>query len=105
MCMDISDNGQYLFAGYKKGILALWDCARFRLAHIMTDVAQSATSAFSCVKYLFTGNQTEINLVTAEEKGRMRFVQLQRNFLGKFQHVSNPLLKNVATIEVQKSCK
>ena len=63
-------------AGHKKGTLALWDCARFRLAHLMTDVARDESSAFSCVKYLFTGAQGVINLVTSEESGRMRQVQL-----------------------------
>ena len=38
-CMDISEDGHYLLAGYKKGTLALWDCSRFRLAHLMEDVA------------------------------------------------------------------
>ena len=67
----------------------------------MMDVARNENSAFSAVKYLFTSVPDGIvNLVTTEQSGRMRHVQIQRNFLGKYQHISNSLLKNVITIDV-----
>lgn len=50
----------------------------------MADVARDEQSAFSCVKYLFTDPSGIINLVSAEESGRMRLVQLHRKMLGKF---------------------
>ena len=72
----------------------------------MFDVARDENSPFSAVKYLFTSAPEGIvNLVTTEQSGRMRHVQIQRNFLGKYQHVSNSLLKNVKTIDVQKPIK
>ena len=37
-CMEISEDGHWLMAGYTDGVLALWDCSRFRLAYLMTDV-------------------------------------------------------------------
>ena len=83
-CMDISENGQYLLAGYKKGTLALWDCSRFRLAHLMKDIAKDENSAFVNIKILFTAEQNILNVVTTEESGRMRQIQMQRGLLGKF---------------------
>ena len=83
-CIDISENGQYLLAGYHKGILALWDCSRFTLAHIMSDVARDVNSAFINVKILFNGEQNILNVATAEESGRMRHILVQRKLLGKF---------------------
>ena len=51
-CIEISKDGHYLLAGYKQGILALWDCARFRLAHLMRDVAKDESTTFSIVRIL-----------------------------------------------------
>ena len=72
--MDISEDGHYLLAGYKKGTVALWDCSRFRLAHLMEDVALE-NSALASVKLLYT-DQDIIHIVAAEESGRMRCVQV-----------------------------
>jgi len=42
LCLDISEDGHYLLAGYKKGSLVLWDSAKFKIAHVMNDVAKNA---------------------------------------------------------------
>ena len=51
--MDISENGLYLLAGYKNGRLALWDCSKFRMVHLISDVARDETSTFLNVKILY----------------------------------------------------
>ena len=55
LCIDISEDGHYLLAGYKSGALILWDAAKFKRAHTMNDVAAkgNAVSEFSMVKILF----------------------------------------------------
>jgi len=40
-CIDITPDGHYLLAGYKKGTLVLWDANKYKLARIMNDVAKS----------------------------------------------------------------
>ena len=54
LCLDISEDGNYVLAGYKKGALVLWDSAKFKIAHVMKDVAKNDKSDFSMVKILFT---------------------------------------------------
>ena len=53
LCLDISEDGHYLLAGYKNGQLVLWDSAKFKRAITMNDVAKSAASDFAAVKILF----------------------------------------------------
>ena len=54
LCIDISEDGHYLLAGYKNGMLVLWDSAKYKKAHVMNDVAKTRTSEFAMVKILYT---------------------------------------------------
>jgi len=53
LCIDISENGNFLLAGYKDGRLVLWDSNKFKKAHVMNNVVKEK-SEFSCVKILYT---------------------------------------------------
>ena len=53
LCIDISEDGHYLLAGYKSGMLVLWDSAKYKKAHVMNDVAKNAQSEFAMVKLLY----------------------------------------------------
>ena len=106
LCLDISEDGNYVLAGYKKGALVLWDSAKFKIAHVMKDVAKNDKSDFSMVKILFTSDRNELNIVTAEESGRIRLVHITKTLFGGYSHKSNSLyesdLKGAATISVQR---
>lgn len=106
LCIDISEDGHYLLAGYKKGTLVLWDSAKFKIAHIMRDVTKSESSDFSMVKLLYATDRNEISIVTAEECGRIRLVNINKTLFGGFSHKANSLyesdLKGAATISVQR---
>ena len=99
-CIDISVDGHYLLAGYKHGLLALWDCSKFRLAHLMSDVAADELSAFCTVKILYNGEQNTLCVVAAEESGRMSQVNITRQLLGKYKHQTSVRMKSVNTIAV-----
>ncbi len=65
----------YLLAGYKNGTLVLWDCSKFRMAHIMTDVARDESSAFLSVKVLYLSSRNGgFPALAVEESGRTRVV-------------------------------
>lgn len=106
LCIDISEDGHYLLAGYKNGTLVLWDSSKYKKAHTMLDVAKNKESEFSMVKILFVTEQNVINIVTAEESGRIRLVHVTKTFLGGFNHKANSLyesdLKGAATISVMR---
>ena len=84
--------------------MVLWDSAKYKKAHVMNDVIKNSTSEFSMVKILFISEQNVINIVTAEESGRVRLVHITKTFLGGFNHKANSLyesdLKGTATISV-----
>jgi WD40 repeat protein len=106
-CIDISDDGHYLLAGYKKGTLVLWDASKYKMAHIMRDVAKNENSEFTQVKILAESESGVLNIVTSEESGRVRLVHVSKgNFFSSFSHKANSLyesdLQGVATISVQK---
>lgn len=103
--IDISADGHYILAGYKQGVLSLWDCSKFRLAHLMTDVAKDDLSSFCTVKILFSPDQNSLCVVAAEDSGRMSRVIITRKLLGKFVHSTIALMKCVNTIEVQRPPK
>lgn len=44
-CIDITEDGHYLLAGYKKGNLILWDANKYKLARAMNDVAKNEITA------------------------------------------------------------
>ena len=44
-CLDISLVGRLLIAAYKGGIVVLWDLMKFKLAHLMTEVARVTSSS------------------------------------------------------------
>ena len=106
LCIDISEDGHYLLAGYKNGMLVLWDSAKYKKAHVMNDVAKNNQSEFSMVKLLYTTEQNVVVIVTAEESGRIRLVHITKTFLGGFNHKANSLyesdLKGCASISVQR---
>ena len=106
MCIDIADDGHYLLAGYKDGTLVLWDSAKYKKAHTMKDVIKNGGSEFSMVKILFITEQNVINIVTAEESGRIRLVHVNKTLFGGFSHKANSLyesdLKGAATISVMR---
>lgn len=83
-CLEISADGHYILAGYKHGMLALWDCSKFRLAHLMSDVAKDDLSSFCTVKFLFSSDQNSICVAAAEDSGRMSKLIISRKLLGKF---------------------
>ncbi len=93
-----------MLAGYKNGLLVLWDSAKFRKALTMTDVAKTAASDFAAVKILFINDDKVITIVTAEECGRIRLVHVTKSFMGGFSHKANSLyetdLVGAATISV-----
>ena len=106
-CIDISEDGHYLLAGYKKGTLVLWDSNKYKMARIMKDVAKSDQSEFSQVKILYVSEKDVITIVTAEESGRIRLVHVTKgSFFDRYSHQANSLyeadLKGVATISVQR---
>jgi hypothetical protein len=45
--MDISEDGHYIAACYERGLLVLWDGVKFKLAHVMKDVAENEKSKFT----------------------------------------------------------
>jgi len=106
LCIDIAEDGCYVLAGYKSGTLVLWDSAKYRKAHVMNDVIKNGTSDFSMVKILYVTEQNVINIVTAEESGRVRLVHVTKSFLGGFSHRANSLyekdMQGTATISVQR---
>ena len=106
LCIDISEDGHYLLAGYKNGMLVLWDSAKYKKAHVMNDVAKNAQSEFAMVKLLYVSEQNVVCIVTAEESGRIRLVHVTKTFLGGFSHKANSLyeadLKGAASISVQR---
>ena len=107
LCIDISEDGHYLLAGYKSGALVLWDSAKFKKAHTMNNVvAENGGSDYSMVKILYITDEKVITIVTAEESGRIRLVHVTKTFLGGFNHRANSLyekdLIGAATIAVQR---
>ena len=56
LCIDITENGAYLLAGYQSGALVLWDAVKFKRAHIMNDIVKDKSSEFSMVKILFVSD-------------------------------------------------
>ena len=40
-CIDISEDGEHLLAGYKKGTVVLWDTNKCKVCRIMKDVAKN----------------------------------------------------------------
>jgi WD40 repeat protein len=101
-CIDISEDGHYLLSGYKKGTVVLWDANKYKLARAMVDVAKSEVTS---VKLLYITDQGTINIVVAEDVGRIRFVEVNKgNFFGSFNHNVIPLyeerLIGAATISV-----
>ena len=106
-CIDISEDGHYLLAGYKKGTLVLWDSSKYKMAHIMKDVAKNETCEFTQVKLLFITETNVINIVTAEMSGRVRLVHVTKGgIFSSFSHRANSLyesdLKGVTSITVQR---
>ena len=93
-CIDISEDGHYLLAGYKNGTLVLWDSSKYKKAHVMNDVAKNAQSEFSMVKLLYTTEQNVIVIVTAEESGRVRLVHITKTYLRGFSHKANSLYES-----------
>ena len=106
LCIDISEDGHYLLAGYKNGTLVLWDSAKYKKAHAMQDIVKGPDSEYAMVKILFITDQNVVTIVTAEESGRVRLVHVTRTFLGNFSHKANSLyesdLKGAASISVQR---
>ena len=94
LCIDISEDGHYLLAGYKKGILVLWDSSKYSMALIMKDVAKSADSEFTQVKILYVSSQNVITIVTAEASGTIRLVHVTRSYFGSFTHKVNSLYES-----------
>ena len=104
-CIDISEDGHYLLAGYKKGTLVLWDSSKYKMAHMMKDVAKNEHCEFTQVKILYQTSTGVINIVTAEESGRVRLVHVSKgNFFSSFSHKANSLyesdLRGVTSIAV-----
>ena len=71
----------------------------------MRDVAKNDSSEFSQVKILSETESGVLNIVTAEESGRVRLVHVSKgSFFSSFSHKANSLyesdLKGVATISV-----
>ena len=104
-CIDISEDGHYLLAGYKKGTLVLWDSSKYKIAHVMKDVAKNEASEFTAVKILYVTDKDVINIVTAEESGRVRLVHISKGSLfSSFSHKANSLyetdMRGIATISV-----
>jgi WD40 repeat protein len=101
-CIDITPDGHYLLAGYKKGTLVLWDANKYKLARIMNDVAKSEITS---AKILYVTEQGTVNMVIAEDVGRIRFVEVYKgNFFGGYNHNAYSLyeerLIGAATISV-----
>jgi len=101
-CIDISEDGHYLLSGYKKGTVVLWDANKYKLARCMLDVAKSEVTS---VKLLYITDTGTVNIVVAEDVGRIRFVEVVKgNFFGGYNHNVIPLyeerLVGAATISV-----
>ena len=82
-------------AGYKKGTLVLWDASKYKMAHIMRDVAKNENSEFTQVKILAESESGVLNIVTSEESGRVRLVHVSKgNFFSSFSHKANSLYES-----------
>lgn len=83
-CMEISEDGHWLVAGYTDGVLALWDCSRFRLAYLMNDVLPDHSHFCICIRFLFITAQNVIHVAVVDQTGRFRILLISKHILGKF---------------------
>lgn len=105
VCIDITESGSFLCAGYKEGTVALWDLTKYKVMKVMDDIHTSEVTAAKV--YMVNEEVGSVNIVSAEESGRVRLTEIQRkNLFGGFNHTTTSLfekrLKNTMTISLQK---
>lgn len=67
-CLDVSEDGEFLISGYKKGQVALWDLISYKLLRVVTDI--HASDVVNTKIYHVDENEN-LYAVSSEDVGRV----------------------------------
>ena len=83
--IDISDNGQYLLAGFPNGDIDLWEINNKKLIYTVKSVH---TSEITALKFLSITNNNQFEFISCDNSGNIYKVNITVGFLGYKQTVT-----------------